>query len=98
MEDAHPSLDGSVKKPSKPSPAAGEEIAQELDLFNLRYQKLSETLRTRLRTIGEGEETKNDPDVKVGVLFVLKCFFYFIFFKVRGDVFFYVHLCIPDAF
>lgn len=74
LADAHPSLDGSVKRPSNPSPAAaGEDIAQELDLFNLRYQTLSKTLRCRLLKIGEGEEAKNDLDIKVSYCF---CFLF----------------------
>ena len=73
LEDAHPSLDGSVKKQSQ-QPSPGEDVVQELDVFNLRYQRLSETLRARLTKIGEGEEARNDPDIKVSC-----CFIFFLF-------------------
>ena len=37
-------------------------MSQQLDIFNLKYQRLCEALRERLEEVGEEAE---DPDIKV---------------------------------
>ena len=62
LEDDHPSLDGSVKKSNNQTGGA-EGITQELDIFNLKYQRLCESLRDKLRQLGD--ENPDDPDIQV---------------------------------
>ena len=61
LEEVHPSLDGCLDKPDI-VPGA-DRVATELDVFNLKYQRLCEALRERLEEVGE--LNKDDPDVKV---------------------------------
>eukprot|EP00092_Neocalanus_flemingeri_P021691 GFUD01023529.1.p1 GENE.GFUD01023529.1~~GFUD01023529.1.p1 ORF type:complete len:5553 (+),score=1484.06 GFUD01023529.1:557-17215(+) len=60
LEEVHPSLDGSIKKRNKQSGA--DTVSQELDLFNLKYQRLCESLRSRLEAVGD--ESKDDPEIQ----------------------------------
>jgi hypothetical protein len=62
LEEDHPSLDGSVKQTGSRSGA--DNVSQELDLFNLKYQRLMEALRSRMAEVGE--QNGDDPDIKVG--------------------------------
>ena len=62
LEEDHPSLDGSAKQLGSSSGADG--VSQELDLFNLKYQRLMEALRSRMAEVGE--ENAGDPEIQVG--------------------------------
>ena len=61
LEDDHPSLDGSVKKTNTETGA--ELVTHQLDLFNLKYQRLCESLRDKLKELGEARP--DDPDIQV---------------------------------
>ena len=39
-------------------------MSQELDLFNLKYQRLMEALRSRMAEVGE--QNAGDPEIQVG--------------------------------
>ena len=39
-------------------------MSQELDLFNLKYQRLCESLRSRIEEVGD--KHKDDPEIQVG--------------------------------
>ena len=41
-----------------------ESVSQELDLFNLKYQRLCESLRSRIEDVGD--KNKDDPEIQVG--------------------------------
>ena len=64
MEEDHPSLDGSVKQAAKRTSNGAEDVSQELDLFNLKYQRLMEALRSRIAEVGAQNE--EDPAIQVG--------------------------------
>ena len=61
LEDDHPSLDGSVKKANTQTGADG--VTQQLDIFNLKYQRLCESLQDKLKELGEANP--DDPDLQV---------------------------------
>ena len=61
LEDDHPSLDGSVKKTKAQTGA--DDVTQQLDIFNLKYQRLCESLRDKLKELGE--KSPDDPDIQV---------------------------------
>ena len=61
LEDDHPSLDGSVKKTNAQTGA--DEVTQQLDIYNLKYQRLCESLRDKLKELGE--KSPDDPDIQV---------------------------------
>ena len=62
LEEDHPSLDGCVKK-ARVQPGA-DIASQELDLFNLKYQRLCESLQSRIKEIGD--QHPDDPELQVG--------------------------------
>jgi hypothetical protein len=63
MEEIHPSLDASlVKKPKVES--ATEVIVNELDLLNLKYQLLADTLYHRLQYLSSASK-QEDPNFDV---------------------------------
>lgn len=64
MEEDHPSLDGSVKQAANRTSSGAEDVSQELDLFNLKYQRLMEALRSRIAEVGAQNE--EDPAIQVG--------------------------------
>ena len=65
LEDEHPSLDGSVPRRHDDDGlvSGSEKVTQELDLFNLKYQRLCEATRDKLQQIGE--ENPDDPEIQV---------------------------------
>ena len=65
LEDEHPSLDGSVPRRLDDDGlmSGSEKVTQELDLFNLKYQRLCEAARDKLQQIGE--ENPDDPEIQV---------------------------------
>ena len=63
LEDEHPSLDGSVPRHQEGTMTGAEKVVQELDLFNLKYQRLCESARDKLKQIGE--ENPDAPEIQV---------------------------------
>ena len=45
-------------------------MSQELDLFNLKYQRLMEALRARMAEVGE--QNAGDPEIQVGQISLLQ--------------------------
>ena len=69
LEDDHPSLDGSVKKP-KLREGGAENVTNELDLFNYKYEKLCTDIQDKLKSVGD--ENPDDPKIQVNQRYVFK--------------------------
>ena len=52
-------MDGCLDSGSRERPVGADLVTQELDLFNLKYQRLCEALRDRLQEVGDGAEDSN---------------------------------------
>ena len=65
LEDEHPSLDGSLPRKHREDNVTGAEtVIAQLDVFNLKYQRLCENIRDKLKMIGE--DNQDDPEIQVG--------------------------------
>ena len=50
-------------------------MSQELDLFNLKYQRLCESLRSRIEEVGD--RNKDDPEIQVGYFYMATLYYFY---------------------
>lgn len=51
------------------SSSGADVVSQQLDLFNLKYQRLMEALRSRIAEVGE--QNADNPEIQVGEIYLL---------------------------